>query len=238
MVAILVLLTIIGFLTIDFLVQRAAMRKAAAVPVPVVARPSVSVRAPVDIAALPAGVFVGPGHAWMELRPSGNVRLGADRVPLTLLGGVDSVETAPDGAILHRGDVAAVLRKGERSVELRTPVDGVVTGVNTSPEAAPAALAANPFGAGWLVSLAPRNLAASLRRMSVAEEAGTWMRRELARLRDFLVGLGEGGALASATLPDGGLPVEGLAEHLTDPQWRRLTERFFDPSADAEEPSW
>jgi hypothetical protein len=56
------------------------------------------------------------------------------------------------------------------------------------------------------------------------------MRRELARLREALVGLGDR-ELAGATLPDGGLPVEGLAGRLTDEAWRNLTAELFDPAA-------
>ena len=227
MVAILVLLTIIVFLTIDYLVERA--RAPGTVPVPATAFQPLSVRAPADIAELPGGVFVGPGHAWMELRPTGAVRLGADRVPLTLLGGVDEVEVAPPGSVLHRGDAAAVLRKGGREVKLRTPVDGEVTAVNADVEGRPESLAEHPFGRGWLVTLRPRDLGASLKRMFIAEGAVEWMRRELGRLREALVGLGDGGALAGATLPDGGLPVEGLAGRLSDEAWRSLTAELFEP---------
>lgn len=232
MVAILVLLTIILFLTVDFFVERARARSAA--PVPAIARP---MRAPADVAALPAGVFVAPGHAWMELRPAGDVRLGADRVPLTLLGGVDAVELAPEGSVLHRGDPVAVLRKGEREVKVRTPVDGEVTAVNPALGRRPATLDEHPFGGGWLVRLAPRNLGEALKRMFVADGAVEWMRRELGRLRDLLVGFAARPALAAATLPDGGLPVEGLAARLTDDEWRVLSAALFDPAADPEEPS-
>lgn len=235
MVAILVLLTIIVFLTVDYFVERARVRSAAAAPA-VFARPR-SVRAPADVTALPAGVFAGPGHAWLELRPAGDVRLGADRVPLTLLGGVDAVELAPEGSVLHRGDPVAVLRKGGREIKLRTPVDGEVTAVNPAVEERPDALDEKPFGAGWLVRLAPSHLGESLKRLFVAEGAAEWMRRELSRLRDLLVGFGDRPALAAATLPDGGLPIEGLAAALSDDEWRTLTEALFDPAADAGEPA-
>jgi hypothetical protein len=136
--------------------------------------------------------------------------------------------------VVHRGDPAAVLRKGGREVKLRTPVDGEVTAVNAALAGRPETLAERPFGGGWLVTLAPRNLGAAIRRMFVAEGAVEWMRRELARLREALVGLG-GGELAGATLPDGGLPVEGLAERLTDEGWRSLSAELFDPAAEPEE---
>lgn len=226
MVAILVLLTIITFLTVDYFAQRAALRRAAESPA-TAATGRLEVRAPADIASLPAGVFVGPGHTWLELRPAGEVHLGADRVPVTLLGGLDALETVPEGTEIQRGERIALLRKGERSVEVRSPVDGVVTATNAAVTAEPRRLVREPFAAGWLVRVSPQGLAGALKRLFVAEEAGSWMRKELARLRDFVVGMGSRGALAAATLPDGGLPVDGLAEHLSDEEWSQLTERFF-----------
>lgn len=232
MVAILVLLTIITCLTIDYLAERAALRRAALAGVPMpgmeFAPVPVSIRTPVDLTSVPDGVFLGPGHAWMELDPGGTVRVGADRIPLTLLGGVEAIETVSAGTEVHHGDRLALLRRGDRTVELKSPVDGVVQATNPVLAADPGRLAEEPFGAGWIMGLKPRELGSSLRRLFVAEEAREYLREELSRLRDFLVGLTMADRkLATATLPDGGLPVEGLAERLSDEEWRELVERFF-----------
>jgi hypothetical protein len=77
MVAILVLLTIITCLTVDYLAERAALRRAAlagdnapdAEPAP--APGSIPVSA--DLAGLPKGVFIGPAHFRVELDPGGVV---------------------------------------------------------------------------------------------------------------------------------------------------------------------
>jgi glycine cleavage system H protein len=230
MVAILVLVTIITCLTIDHFAERAALRRAAAA-VPEKARVPrlVSVLVPEDLTQVPAGVFVGPGHSWMELDPTGAVRVGVDRLPLTLLGGLEAVAASPVGTEVRQGEPLAVLRRGERRIEVKSPVDGVITAANPLAAGNPAYIADHPFGAGWLVSLKPKNLAAALRRLFVAEEARSYLREQLANLRDFLVGFSLAGreSLATATLPDGGLPVEGLAAHLSDEEWRELVERFF-----------
>jgi glycine cleavage system H protein len=232
MVAILVLFTIITCLTVDHFAERAALRRAArAGPMPEKGRipRSVSVLTPQDLTLVPAGVFAGPGHAWLELDPQGAVRVGVDRVPVTLLGDVESIETLPVGTKVRHGEPLAVLRRGERTIEVKSPVDGVITAANPILAANPGRIAAEPFGAGWLVSLEPHELGTSLRRLFVAEEAREWLREQLSHLRDFLAGLSMAGreSLATATLPDGGLPVEGLATRLSDAEWRELAERFF-----------
>lgn len=228
MVAILVLFTIIICLTIDSFVERAALRRRARAGPEKGFKP-VSVRMPEDLTRVPAGIFVAPGHAWMELEPSGAVRVGADRLPFTLMDGAETIETPPVGTEVHQGEPVAVLRHGERTVEIKSPVDGVVAATNPLVAGNPARVGKEPFGAGWLVRMKPRNLGAALRRLFVAEEARTYLAGELSHLRDFLVGLSMAGreSLATATLPDGGLPVEGLAGRMPENEWRELTERFF-----------
>jgi glycine cleavage system H lipoate-binding protein len=227
MVALLVLLTIITFLTIDFFAQRAEARRT----VPATATRPVSVQVPLDLGTVPAGLFLSRGHAWMGVEPSGVVRVGADRLPSTLLGGVEAVTSLPVGTEVHRGEPIARLHHGDRSVELASPVDGVVTAANPEALNDPGAVAADPFGRGWIAAVEPRGLGAALKRLFVAEEAASWMRAELSRLRDFLVGLDGGLAAAAATLPDGGLPMNGVAKRLNDGEWRELAARFFTDEA-------
>jgi glycine cleavage system H lipoate-binding protein len=234
MVAILVLITIITCLTIDYFAEHAALRhavRAGALPDHARLPQLISVLAPEDLAFVPAGAFVGPGHSWLELDPAGSVRVGVDRLPWSLLGGVEAIEALPVGTEVQHGEPLAVLRQGDRKIEVKSPVNGVITAANPLLATNPARIAKEPFGAGWLVSLKPKTLGASLRRLLVGEEARVYLRDQLANLRDFLVGLSMAGrespAFATATLPDGGLPVEGLATRLTDEEWREMVERFF-----------
>lgn len=231
MVAILVLLTIITCLTIDYFAERAKLRSVAWAGLPApdarLAAQPISVRTPIDLTQVPAGAFIGPGHAWMQIEPTGDARVGVDRLPIVLLGGIDEIEAAPPGTEIHQGDRLARLRQGEHSIEVKSPVDGTITAVNS--ELKPAVLEAEPFADGWLVKLAPRELGPALRRLFVADEARQFLRNELANLRDYLAGLSLAGhpSVAMATLPDGGLPVEGLAKRMSDEEWRELVERFF-----------
>lgn len=180
---------------------------------------------PARVHQVPAGAFVGPGHAWLRLQPKGAVTLGAGHLPVLLLGGLDRVEAREPGTEVHRGEPLAVLHKNGRSINLPSPVDGKVLGVNPLIGSDPGQIAEDPFGHGWLVRLSPKNLGAAAHDMFVAERAGAWMRQELAKLRDLVVGLAA--PSPQVQLTDGGLPVVGLASQLTDDAWREVSDRLF-----------
>ncbi len=230
MVALFVILTIVVFLTIDFFVLRAESAKSRAAAretagAPVEGQPVASVP-PMPIDRVPRGVFLGPGHVWLEVVPSGALRVGADMFAAALLGKPDRIEVGKTGTEVRRGEVIATLRRGRRTLALRSPVDGVITGVNAEAQGDPGRLHRDPFGQGWLLWLSPKDLASALKRMLVAEDATTWARQQLQKLRDFL-GAVPNGVLAGATLHDGGVPVEGVSEHLDDERWEKLLREIF-----------
>jgi glycine cleavage system H protein len=229
MVALFVLLTIIALLTIDYFVQRVELKKArsAAEIAPRVPAQASAARSPIAIDRIPSGVFVDPGHVWVQLESSGALRVGADTIPTALLGRPDRIEVEREGTQVRRGDRIATLIRGARSLTLRAPVDGIVTRVNAEAQASPGRLQDDPFGQGWLLWLAPHDLAPALRRMFVAEEATAWAREQLRKLRDFMAAGSVDAQLVGATLQDGGAPIEGLADHLDDARWRQLVDEIF-----------
>jgi glycine cleavage system H lipoate-binding protein len=232
MVALFVLLTIIALLTIDYFVQRVELKKAKSTAkvapwVPAHAAQASAARSPIAIDRIPSGVFVDPGHVWVQLESSGTLRVGADTIPTALLGRPDRIEVEREGTQVRRGDRIATLIRGARSLTLRAPVDGIVTRVNAEAQASPGRLQDDPFGQGWLLWLAPRDLAPALKRMFVAEEAAAWAREQLRKLRDFMAAGSADAQLVGATLQDGGAPIEGLADHLDDARWQQLVDEIF-----------
>lgn len=233
MFVLLVLLTFVVALTIDYLVQHADARREALVmaasavpavaalrrPTPLPPAPARQLAPPLgELGHVPAGLFLAPGHDWLQLESSGAVRLGTDRLALTLLGGLDRLELLPAGSVVHRGDALATLHFGGRSLVLRSPIDAMIDEVNTLVGADPQRLARDPFEEGWLYRLRARGLAPALRSMKVAEEAAAWMSSELARVRDFATKAGEP---ASVTLRP------GLAASLAERDWAELADRIY-----------
>jgi len=235
MIAILVIVTVAAFVVSGYLAGRYSSRR------PATSRVSVGLRTlnddaaravlggdPHELRQLPSGVFMSPEHAWLELEPTGSVRVGSGKLPLNVLGGLDRIEVQNVGSTVRAGEPLAVLRREGRELPLRSPVDGTISRVNSRLTANPGQVQADPFGAGWLYQIQPRGLSASLRRSFVAEEAGAWMAKEVGRLRDFAAELAAPRVELAPTLQDGGLPVDGLAQLVSDEDWDRFVDRFFD----------
>jgi glycine cleavage system H protein len=226
-VPLIALTIILTFLTLDYVVERAAQMRVAAAHR---AAAAVPVRAPVPVESpmgeLPPGLFVGPGHVWVRLAADGSVRVGADRLLLSLLGGLDAAYTLPEGASVREQGPLMMLRRGDRALKVRSPLEGRVTAVNPRVAEAPESVARDPFGE-WIYELQPAPESQGVRGLPTGDEARSWMSREVGRLRERLSELLGGGALGEATMADGGAPSEAFAEHLGDREWEELLSSFF-----------
>lgn len=181
-----------------------------------------------DLVGIPGGTYLAPGHTWIRPELDGPVLMGADRLPLHALGGLDHVQLVDPGTVVRSGQPVVTLGRGRRLVRLYSPIDGVVEAVNREAELDPNSLQADPYEKGWLYAIRPRGLAAALHRMFVAEEARSFMRREIGRLRDVISVLGTPGAEPAPALLDGGAPLDGFAQDLTDEQWVAIVETLFE----------
>lgn len=224
MVALLVIATILLFLTIDFLVQRATLRRALAASKAraheaAAARPRPEVRPE----ALPGDVFVDNTHTWVRVEASGFVSVGASPVALLALGVPDALELHAPGSRVKAGNPLVTLESRGRSLTLRAPLDGTIEEVNEEVAAEPNATT----GARWLYRLRPRHLSEALRGMAVGDEARAFTDRELRRLRDAVVGLVPSTSEVGATMLDGGAPDVALADCLDEPAWDSLCAELF-----------
>lgn len=150
-----------------------------------------------------AGAWHAPNHTWLAPVGPGELRVGIDDLARRILPSVTWVELPAPGMQVHRGDPIAVLRAGHRTIQLAAPVDGVVRRVNRRARRDPGAVVREPYGGGWLFTIAPAN--GAWRDLPHGREADRWMRSEDARLGRFLehelgYAAADGGAL-SAPLP-------------------------------------
>ncbi len=230
MVALLVLLTILCFLTVDYLVQR---RQTAAVAVTQMARPAGAVSAMAHPAAqlryrTPSGVFFDPGHTWLFLEESGSTRIGINDFAQSIIGKIDSVKTRALGDRVQKGDVLLKLLHGDRTATFRAPIDGVIEEVNTELLERHEMFGAEPFSSGWVYRIKPSNTSVLQKSLLLGESAKDWLSREVQRLKVILATVAPANPVLGQTLQDGGLPAYGLIDFLSEPEWKQIQEKFFD----------
>jgi glycine cleavage system H protein len=215
MVAIFVVLFVVLAMTIDALVRR----KQPAVVIAMVRR---------EI-PLPGGLFLDAGHTWTALDPSGRIRVGMDDLVRAAIGRADKVELPEPGTEIQQGQPLFTVVSGGRRAVIAAPMDGIVRSVNSTLIENPAALARDPYHRGWICSLSPKNLAASLRNLKVAEEGVEWLRKERERFDGFIASQAWRGVVPGAVMPDGGKPADGVLNYLGDEAWAAFGSQFLAP---------
>ncbi len=215
MVAIFVVLFIVLAMTIDALVRR---RETA--PVPAEVRREIP---------LPGGLFLDTGHTWTAVEPSGRIRVGLDDLVRAAIGRAEKVELPEPGTEVKQGQPLFTLVQGGHRAVIAAPVDGIVRSVNPALAESPAALSRDPYRKGWICSLSPKNLGASLGKLKVAEEAAEWLRKERDRFEEFIASQAFRSAVPGTVMPDGGKPADGVLNYLDDQAWAAFHREFLAP---------
>jgi len=224
MVAIFVLASILLFVLIDLLVQRAQRRKEALVPRPI----KVAVA---DRFLVPRGYFLSRGHSWIELLFSGNARIGIDDFVQKLVGKIDGIRVAPIRSEIRKGEPLFTISREGRLLTIPSPLSGRIVEINSELLREPSAVNSDPYVSGWGVVIEPTALASELRLLSIADGAATWLRGEVTRFRNFIKEsasrMSASPLPAGVTLLDGGTPVAGVLKMTDDKTWKEFQQEFL-----------
>lgn len=229
MVAILVILTIVAFITVDAIVQWAEARRGrrtvpAGAPEP---RVYPELAFAFEGVSVPSGVFLDRGHTWLGLETSGRVHVGMDDLVQRAIGRIDEVELPQEGREVRRGEKLFVVRQGGRRAVFTAPVDGIVGAVNESLNQHLDTIKTDPYRQGWVCALNPKNLARNLGRLSIAEAADAWLDKEIERFREFIASRPIEHMTLGRVLQDGGRPTAGILELMDEETWDRFAREFL-----------
>lgn len=162
-----------------------------------------------------------PGHTWALQESPTLVRVGIDDFGARLAGKVDAITLPKRGQWLRQGQKFATLQRAGKQVDLISPVEGEVTGVNEALASDPAAANTDPYGQGWFVSVLSPDLKISLRNLLSGNLARKWMADAAQQLQMRLP------ALAGEVAQDGGLVVHDITPEMPNVKWEEITREFF-----------
>ena len=165
--------------------------------------------------------FFHPRHVWLSLVGEGEseARLGVDDFTQQLVGPIDRVSVPPEGTAVKENNVCFLLHSGQRVVKMVSPADGVIHTVNPRVAAHPALINHDPYHEGWILSM--HLTGDGIKGLYYGNSARRWLDWEGERLkRMFASDLG-------LTAADGGEPVPGFGERLSEAQWGRIVNQFL-----------
>jgi glycine cleavage system H lipoate-binding protein len=209
--------SIIFFLTIDWIMRRTKAQKIKVTGL----QTSIEESNPLRV---PQGIFFAKSHTWLNLFPSGKIRLGVDDFVRQVLHNPEIILTRRNGEHIKKGEPILLLKEDNNLLTVRSPIEGEIVSTNGELSQNPNLLKKNLFSDGWAYTIKPAR-ADELRQLLIGEETRLWMQEELRRLREFLTG--KDSLVLAQMLPDGGKPIIGAMKSMDNSEWKRFEEEFL-----------
>ena len=172
---------------------------------------------------VPEGVMLHPAHSWAGVDSTSNVTVGADDLAQRTLGTVDTIRLPKTGESVQQGAVLFEIAHQERTIEVRSPISGVVVSTNGRLADDPGLLNESPYDVGWAVKITPSNLEDETKHLFSRQRARVWFRNEVDRLMNAVMPNSLGTSLAH----DGGTLVGDFHDAIDDATWHRVNTTFF-----------
>lgn len=220
MTVILVLLTFVAFILLDWLLEE----KPAATAIPeaaIVHAKAAPTMESVEGFHTPLHVRYHPGHTWVLRERKNFARVGMDEFAAALSGQIEKLELPRAGQWIRQGQrVIGVTRQGER-VELVSPTEGEVVEVNEEVLRTPAVLRQQPYEKGWLFAVHVPDEESTARNLVPVNLVKAWMSDAVHNLFALQP------AVAGAVAADGARPAEDLLAHMPEVPWQTTAAGFF-----------
>jgi len=110
------------------------------------------------------GLYYVKEHFWAKIEGD-SVRTGATDYGQKALREVVYVELPQAGDQVNQGEAYGTVESVKAVVDLIAPVSGTIRMVNEALRDNPEAINSDPYGEGWLITIAPSNLQAELKNL-------------------------------------------------------------------------
>ena len=170
---------------------------------------------------VPVDYAFHPGHTWAMDEGRQNARVGIDAFAGNLFGKIDSIEIADLNRWVRQGQKLCTVTREEHSIDLLSPVEGVLVSVNHEVLKNPNLVVEDPYKNGWLCVVKAPELATNVKNLLSGPIVPAWMQNSLARVAAMVQ------QLTPALAQDGGLPVKGLLFQVDASTKEQLVKEFF-----------
>jgi glycine cleavage system H lipoate-binding protein len=224
MVMVLVVLTFVVFIALDYFVfsrRHAEASSPALATVESAPGPLPAVRQ-----RMPAGIFLQPTFTWSRLGRLGEVYIGVHPMLVGLVGDACELGFRSPGEHVAKGEQLVTLSFCGRHLTVRSPIAGRVEHVNKLVTGETRWRDLEHNNGGWLYRIQPERVAEEVPRWLAGEQAAEWTRRQYGLLREYLQGAVADGHLGFVMADGGELPI-GILADMDERVWAGLEDRFL-----------
>ena len=100
-----------------------------------------------------SGIFLHPGHAWVQVVQPDLVTVGLDDFTQSVFGSVEELALPEAGTVLQQGGKAWKLKRGTRQLDQVSPISGRVVEVNQELAQNPGLLGQKDAKRNWILKL-------------------------------------------------------------------------------------
>jgi len=176
---------------------------------------------PVSAVELPGGYFFHPSHTWMAEHGTGMARVGLDTFAANVIGNVQHIAVVGEQRWVRQGQKLITLTGPCETIEMFSPLEGVVAAINPAVIRDPGLALRDPYGKGWVCQIKSWEMETNRRNLMHGSMAARWLENSFTQLKSML-------AEADPVLAqDGGLPLHGAFSRLSPQQRKQLVKEFF-----------
>jgi len=170
---------------------------------------------------IPQGYLFHPGHTWAVDEGGHNARIGVDSLTTHLLGKVTGIEVIGLNRWIRQGQKIFTVKSNGMSVDMVSPVEGVLITANEEVLRNPAIVQKDPYKDGWICVVQSPDLQTNIKNLLRGSFIGPWIQSTVRRITTMLP------QSAAALAQDGGVPVSGILAQLEPEVRQAIVKQVF-----------
>ncbi|MBT3243850.1 MAG: hypothetical protein HN352_11900 [Bacteroidetes bacterium] len=182
-----------------------------------------------SVLQIPQGLFYSKNHTWTHMEPSGVANVGLDDLLHHITGDIKFHKLIEPGGEIHKGELLTEIYHQGKMLKISAPISGQIIQVNPLLNDNQLIGSEDTYGKFWVYKIKPNNWIAETSSYYFADDATTWINKELSRFKDFLAkSIPKHSPQTSLfALQDGGELRDNTLSELPDGVWTDFQQDFL-----------